>query len=58
MRKLLGKLGGGNLKAIPPRRHAVLALFSHSLPRRRSGGGLLRKSHLRHPQHLDSGTTY
>jgi hypothetical protein len=33
MRKFLGKLGGGNSEATPPRRHALSAFFSHVLPR-------------------------
>jgi hypothetical protein len=34
MCKLLGKLGGGNSKAIPPRRHALNPAFSFDLPRK------------------------
>ena len=33
MRKFLGKLGGGNSGATPPRRHAVTTAFSSFLPR-------------------------
>ena len=35
MRKFLGKLGGGNSMATPPRHHAFIAVFSSRLPRYR-----------------------
>lgn len=53
MRKFLGKLGGGNSRATPPRRHAIIAVFSYDLPRARELSNT--NYHRCHSWHLDGG---